>query len=42
MLSSRWFAAIVVAAFATFGVFAQENKLKYPDTKKGDQNRGEN
>ena len=36
MLSSRWFAAIAVAAFATFGVFAQENKLKYPDTKKGD------
>ncbi len=36
MLSSRCFVALAVAAFATFSVTAQETKLKYPETKKGE------
>ena len=36
MLSSRCFVALAVAAVATFSVTAQETKLKYPETKKGD------
>lgn len=36
MRTSRWGAALFVAALAAFVVTAQETKLKYPDTKKGD------
>src|SRR4051812_31200768 len=35
MRTSRWGAALVVAALAAPAVTAQETKLKYPDTKKG-------
>ncbi len=33
----RWIFVVTAAAFALVSVMAQETKLKYPDTKKGDQ-----
>src|SRR5262249_3873878 len=35
MLSTRWLVALAAAAVTTFGVIAQEMRLKYPETKKG-------
>src|SRR5262245_16444498 len=35
MLSTRWLVALAAAAVTTFGVVAQETRLKYPETKKG-------
>ena len=36
MRTSRWAAASLAAALSAFLVTAQETKLKYPETKKGD------
>ena len=36
MRTSRWGAALAAATLSAFLVTAQETKLKYPDTKKGD------